>query len=436
MDVDSFSLLYTGQVKNGFTSSIISSRTLFFFPPDVCTQHMILPKLRLQEITGRINQRHTTKFNDGTVFSKGQGNFMKNVKRKLERYQQSKLEGLKVAQPNQHTLSEEEENDGTENKKKSSGLKCNNFKRFFKTKNTLEKHKKTHLPEEKRKCHLCAICNENFLSKEERKLHMITHVPEEKRISHNCPECDKEFQSKFNLCRHRRTHIPNEERIKHRCHLCNRAFARSSTLKIHMKTHLPDAERERFSCDKCPVRFKTKAFYWRHKSITHIPEDMKQPKVGCEICPKKFDLVSQLKLHQKTHLPDSEKQWYHCELCKNVYRSKASLQVHNEVKHMPADQKPEYKCKVCNKVYQYHDTLKKHENSHLPEDQQIKYECSVCKKKLSYKKTLKDHMQTHLPNSERIKYECDICGGMFSYKTALYEHKVNVHNMPKARSIQ
>jgi len=162
--------------------------------------------------------------------------------------------------------------------------------------------------------------NEREMAQRKLKMNKLKKENEALTVS-KCSVCQKEYFGKHNLNRHRRTHHPEEHKkllqVESFCYLCNVQFGNVGALKTHTMSHHPEAyleslgKRKRISSEKleAPKRKKNVEKLWiceicdktfayqsnvsRHKRSAHsiIPE-RRGPKGNgnhkCTLCNEKY----------------------------------------------------------------------------------------------------------------------------------------------------
>ena len=110
-----------------------------------------------------------------------------------------------------------------------------------------------------------------------------------------CPECKKVFTKKSNLTSHMGLHSPGLR--KHPCNQCSETFAWKSSLNRHIdKVH--QESQTMFPCQFCEKQYKLASILSDHVKRDHFAERSHQ----CEMCPKAFFKLNDLKYHKRVHL--------------------------------------------------------------------------------------------------------------------------------------
>ena len=132
--------------------------------------------------------------------------------------------------------------------KKNREFPCSRCNKYFKRKDNLERHEKTHDKKKYYKCKLgiytgnnaiyvgekpynCTHCMEIF---EDRRKY-VDHVKDHMNLKpFKCDYCNKDFKRKQHLNRHIKIHTLEN---LHQCMKCDKAYPHKSSLNRHMETH-------------------------------------------------------------------------------------------------------------------------------------------------------------------------------------------------------
>lgn len=250
----------------------------------------------------------------------------------------------------------------------------------------------------------CDLCKKTFSHKFYLRRHMQRlHVSN----SFKCTECDRVFKDKFYLSGHmKRRHITNycrfcdtiltelshadfqahleeerrkqadknAEKQKHICDICGYTTIQLATLKIHIKTHQPETTDQRTPCDVCHKIFKHPFGMRKHREMIHGEKT-----VACEHCGARF--VSQARLNK--HLYGAHK-LASCEICGESIR-RVNLKVHIDSVHrgiLP------FKCNICGI---YFDTRKRGIRHLAAHSSVSAFNCHICAKGYCDQRVLKNH---------------------------------------------
>ncbi|KAJ3307459.1 hypothetical protein HDV03_000107 [Kappamyces sp. JEL0829] len=150
-----------------------------------------------------------------------------------------------------------------------------------------------------------------------------------------CKICGKEFKSSKTLNLHARQH----SQVKpYPCLFdgCSSSFAQKSHLDAHILTHTGERP---YKCPHCSNTYTTPQRRNEHM-LSHTNFEGSHE---CPTCQKKFRNLHNLKAHQKTHIPMSEREAesWSCSICKAVYAQRTSLIRHRNQAHK--DEKDQFK---------------------------------------------------------------------------------------------
>ena len=115
------------------------------------------------------------------------------------------------------------------------------------------------------------------------------------RKQFTCLQCEKVFTKKSNLASHMGLHSPGLR--KHPCNQCSETFAWKSSLNRHIEKMHQDNQ-TMFPCQFCEKQYKLSSILSDHVKRDHFAERSHQ----CELCPKAFFKLNDLKYHKRVHL--------------------------------------------------------------------------------------------------------------------------------------
>lgn len=134
--------------------------------------------------------------------------------------------------------------------------------------------------------------------------------------SYECSVCSGNFRSMVYLKRHMSAVHQNEIVGVANCTYCQFTCKTPSDLKEHCD------QMHKFVCLICKKAFSSHSGFYSHNRIHHgLEEDL----VKCGICGKKFECVSRLRIHERSH---SSSRSFTCVVCKRSYKHKYSLDNH------------------------------------------------------------------------------------------------------------
>uniref|UniRef100_A0A182QP42 Protein krueppel n=1 Tax=Anopheles farauti TaxID=69004 RepID=A0A182QP42_9DIPT len=165
------------------------------------------------------------------------------------------------------------------------------------------------------------------------------------------------------------------------CQICQRRFNRSSNLRLHLRIH---SNERRFQCEVCSKQFRTSSNLHAHLK-THTDER----NYPCTVCDRAFRTSRELVNHGKTH---SDVKNYVCRLCSKAFVKQSYLNTHMNTVHVGVKR---YRCQECGKQFSNSSNLIAHRRVHTGEKP---YQCGECDSKFNQSSALTRHMrQQHRP---------------------------------------
>jgi KRAB domain-containing zinc finger protein len=158
---------------------------------------------------------------------------------------------------------------------------------FFKTRNQLVKHEKTHIPKSLRNFWYCDLCGHRFRCRGLLFSHIkMRHIEKVRFYCKDCPGTS--FSNKYRLKEH--VDFKHLNIRKHVCEQCGRAFPTSSKLKIHHRVHTGE---QPFQCQYCDRRFTHQADHMRHE-WAHTGTR----KYCCKLCRVSYNSIEEREAHK------------------------------------------------------------------------------------------------------------------------------------------
>ncbi|XP_076461196.1 uncharacterized protein LOC143293811 isoform X2 [Babylonia areolata] len=188
-----------------------------------------------------------------------------------------------------------------------------NCEKGFRTKESLRRHKLSHMgikPFE------CTECKKKFCSAFSLQEHMSLHNDER---PYTCSHCQRNFRQISCLRRHLLTHSTE---MPHSCDVCNRRFSQAVYLRSHMKVHTGEKP---FCCDQCNKCFAHASDLTRHKIIHSGSKPY-----SCSVCSMRFSDPSSRRRHEKEH---EGMKAYTCHLCSEGFKRASQLRAHLYRRH-------------------------------------------------------------------------------------------------------
>uniref|UniRef100_A0A3Q2P976 Zinc finger protein 574 n=1 Tax=Fundulus heteroclitus TaxID=8078 RepID=A0A3Q2P976_FUNHE len=334
---------------------------------------------------------------------------------------------------------------------------CRSCSKSFPSQLLLAHHRsKSHAPQRR---FTCAVCGKLFKKQVHVQNHMRIHTGEK---PFQCSDCGKTFSLLANLMRHTLIHSGVRP---YRCDVCYRSFSQSSNLRQHSLLH---SSAPKLACPECPATFRwpnklaahrfaqhpgapapfpcprcEAGFLTRRQRDAHCAErhassatqDTKEPRdpsepstsatatesgdspslgksaLDCNICGRKLNSSSNLRLHRLSHFRPKAHQ---CPICGKLFVSSSAVALHQRVH---TGERP-FPCQVCGKRFRQSTHLREHLRTHSGERP---FRCEVCGKGFVQSMHLTEHRRTH--TGER-PHACPLCGKAFKTFSNLRNHKM------------
>ncbi|XP_054720723.1 zinc finger protein 423-like, partial [Uloborus diversus] len=221
------------------------------------------------------------------------------------------------------------------------------------------------------------------------------------------------------------------------CSQCNAGFPDFESFRTHLKSHLDAAAAGKnpahstgtpsnsvphsFSCSECSAEFDNEPLLDAHVAGHFLSSTTEY---GCQSCLKLFAKPDELQKHlmdvHAYHL-------YRCALCKQIFDSKVSIQVHFAVKH--SNECRSLKCTSCSAYFRTEIEFQVHVKlAHLSNKTfgtssgGTSYRCLLCDQLFPNEVQLRYHASTH-----KKQYSCSACGEAFHVEFLLDRHIQTVH---------
>ena len=277
---------------------------------------------------------------------------------------------------------------------------CKVCKKVFQSKQYLRTHElavHNFEPDEKDKIYSCSICNfKSYYSFSLKGHHQAKHSGQK---NHACDICGKLFSMPNDLKKHKK-HIHTDFR-PYKCEFCEKDFYSKSNYYKHMKNKHIDNEYE--ACQFCGV-LRKKCSMADHVRAFH-EQDIEKRKSMCKICGA--NIVS-LKRHMRM-IHDIKEAKIECQICQKKFKTETCLRKHNKYVHAEG----KFKCEICQKKCKQEKDLKVHLDSHQVKETK----CNICQKEY---KCLKSHI--YLSHQRENKSDPEKC---------LFRKISNEHSNPK-----
>lgn len=251
--------------------------------------------------------------------------------------------------------------------------------------------------------------DEPFTSGESEIFKNVKRSPDEDMYEYKCHICPEIFERMCFLSNHTRTLHQCMPKVA--CCGCGRYLSTWDSLMAHKRKHSP--EDTNFRCDFCYASFRTKTGLSIHIRFKH---EKPQKVFKCSTCGNVFKDGSVLKNHLRTHLPNSEKFIYECEICGKRMVNKFSLKYHISTIHEKAKN---HFCHLCGRGFGNKSNLRSHLISHSTEN----VSCDICGGKFKNRISLQSHKKVHKPK-HLLKFVCKTCNKAFHSRNHLERHKI------------
>ncbi|CAM1292583.1 ZNF423 (predicted) [Pycnogonum litorale] len=202
------------------------------------------------------------------------------------------------------------------------------------------------------------------------------------------------------------------------CNQCSSgaSFGDFESFRTHLKTHLDHTIRQQhqmYVCPECKLEFASEEQFDGHVTAHYSSTSTEY---GCQCCMKLFGKPDELQKHlmdiHAHHL-------FRCALCRQVFDSKVTIQVHFAVKH--SNECKLYKCTLCSCLFRSEMEFHLHVKiAHLHKSQP--YRCLFCNLSFSSELELQYHLTTH-----KKQFKCKLCDEAFHVEFLLDKHVQTEH---------
>lgn len=214
-----------------------------------------------------------------------------------------------------------------------TGVCCEKCGRFFKQKETADKHWwLNHFVSQGELLELFGGTNCSYSSDitEPVQVQEKTRTKEEARRTspEHCPQ--ETGRRKRGRPRHVGAYI---------CEVCEKEFSSRRCLVTHTTTH---SKEKPHVCDICQ-----KKFYWKRQLTCHMSSHEKPH--TCQLCPQRFSQKRSLVTHMKRHEALARENFHSCSVCQELFPDRGSLTDHEKSAH--ASTIESYACITCHEVF-------------------------------------------------------------------------------------
>ena len=199
------------------------------------------------------------------------------------------------------------------------------------------------------------------------------------------------------------------------CELCEKKFYLLSECNSHYKK--AHLKSKSITCDSCDnFACDSNRDLFRHKKRKHEDKTL-QKLLKCNQCEKSFVLQSNLRNHYKRHAGEKS---HACNICTKLFWTKNELEIHLIIH---TETKP-FPCTTCDKAFSQSGNLSRHiKRAHVTEENKS---CTLCEKTFNTGEAMKNHQNIHTARNlhgEGRSYFCKTCLKGFFSEYALLLHK-------------
>ncbi|XP_059609050.1 transcription factor grauzone-like [Phlebotomus argentipes] len=229
----------------------------------------------------------------------------------------------------------------------------------------LQMHMQDHIQPVK---HQCSVCLKFYKTTETLAKHKIlVHTPVEER-EFACDKCPLRFAVAAALKAHLINHTAPEDR-KHICETCGQAFVTSHVLTEHVRRKHENSRN--LVCEICAKVYRTKSLFEKHMA-EH--KSQLKPTIPCPICRKMFKHRVAMRNHKRCHDTSGDLQ---CQFCQHVSINRRALGEHVRSIHR---RREVLQCSICDRVFKMRRSLREHMALHTGE---VLYTCPYCSKEFN-----------------------------------------------------
>ncbi|XP_062607602.1 uncharacterized protein LOC134269427 isoform X2 [Saccostrea cucullata] len=291
-------------------------------------------------------------------------------------------------------------------------VECSLCDNTFTSSDELFNHYKTHTPNVKYRCVLCAQHNEPMNSLEEVQRHREIFHPVNKHVEALLlcpePECQETFHEDIDFVLHTIRHQIGTK-YSHTCAKCD--FSTSSEIllaKHESKFHYESEKR----CHFCTKRFKMPEHLTKHMLLHKTMEKSTSGSDTTFICDRCGQINTSAKKHRRhmsKHKEKDRNEETPCKVCGEVFVSatnaaKHMFKCHPEEEHNL--QLPIYPCAYCDYVSLYRGDYRRHMSTHKRTNHFV---CKICDRGFKDRPGLRSHLKLHKQGRNHRKFRCFAC---------------------------
>ncbi|KAL2083847.1 hypothetical protein ACEWY4_019365 [Coilia grayii] len=307
-------------------------------------------------------------------------------------------------------------------------FQCSDCGKTFSSLANLSRHALTHTGARPYRCHACPRA---FSQSSNLRQHQLLHAS---APPCPCPECPATFLRPAKLAAHR--YALHRGAPPYPCPHCPQGFLRKRLRDLHClaqhphateptppplsDTHASDPSLSDATQGGVVVTTPQGEGLQAQKADAHLgrdssPSTSSRPSLDCEVCGKRLNSASNLRLHWLSHVGAGAGRGgrgYPCGVCGKQFVSASSLALHGRVH---TGERP-FPCSVCGKRFRQNTHLREHLRTHSGERP---FRCDVCGKGFVQSMHLAEHRRTH--TGER-PHACH-CGKAFKTVSNLRSHQ-------------